>query len=834
MIFTADTGATKTVISDRVYRKIPESERPMLHPTTKLTGACGAPLVELGKALFDFDLEDFKVKHEAIVAEIADEGLLGMDILQSSTNGPADILLSEGRIKFKNSNIEIPCIQIGNPETTRKVRSADDFKVPGSSEAIIDVFIERNEKEDNSEVLIEPSQNFVENSSLMMAPCVVNMRGNVTAPIRVMNPFPTDTIIKQDSILGQASDFTCLQTLVQTERLQESINCHSMRRIGKDSSNTQPEENYPSNKYSDLEGIQIPDHLAELYHNTCKGRTTEEKTRIKQVFIKYQDTFSRDENDIGLTHLSEHTIDTGNARPIKLPPRRVPLAFAEEERKVIKQMEEQGIITKSNSPWASPIVLVRKKNGKIRPCVDYRKLNAVTLNKDAFPIPRTRDCLDAVAGAKYFSTFDLTAGYHQVPVKKEDIPKTAFVTKYGLYAFSRMPFGLTGSPATFQRVMELALSGLQWLTCLIYLDDVIVFGSSFEQHMERIEQVLLRMKEAGLKLKPQKCQILQEEVTFLGHIVSKEGVKPNSDNIAKIALWPEPKDVTGVRQILGMASYYRRFIKGYSEIAKPLTNLTRKSIPFYWSEECKESFNLIKTILTKSPIMAYPLDHGNYILDTDASDVAIGAVLSQVQNGTERVIAYGSRTLNKAEKNYCVTDKELLALRYFIEYYRQYLLGRNFKVRTDHQALKWLFSLKEPKGRIARWLEILSAYNFTVEYRPGKKHANADTMSRGAHPRDCECTLEDDMEALRCGPCKKCKKRAAEMDSSLRDWIIVPDPPGEKDTIVRKVQTRSRETDYNNTELWVPWTKRYTLRELKQLQEEDSYIKPIMEAVKKK
>jgi hypothetical protein len=258
---------------------------------------------------------------------------------------------------------------------------------------------------------------------------------------------------------------------------------------------------------------------------------------------------------------------------------------------------------------------------------------------------------------------------------------------------------------------------------------------------------------------------------------------------------------------LGKASYYRWFIKGYSEIAKPLTDLTRKSTPFFWSERCQESFTQIKTLLTKTSITAYPLDNGDYILDTDASDVAIGAVLSQVQDGTERVTVCGSRTLNKAEKNYCVTDKELLALRYFIEYYRQYLLGRNFKVRTNNQALKWLFSLKKPKGRIVRWIEILSAFNFTVEYRRGKKHANADTMSRGAQPQDCECNLEDDIEALKCRPCKKCRKRASEMDSSLNYQRVAPDPSSETESILRKVQTRSKETDYSNTELWVPWTR---------------------------
>jgi len=410
---------------------------------------------------------------------------------------------------------------------------------------------------------------------------------------------------------------------------------------------------------------------------------------------------------------------------------------------------KQGVIQESSSPWASPIVLVKKKDGKIRPCVDYRRLNNVT-QKDAFPIPRIQDCLDAMSGATVFSTLDMTSGYYQVPVRKEDRPKTAFVTKHGLFEFKTMPFGLTNAPATFQRVMELAMRGLQWTSCLIYLDDIIIFGSTFTEHIERLRNVLQRVSLANLKLKPEKCQLLQPEVPFLGHIVSGTGVRPNPENIAKVAAWEVPKNVTEVRQFLGLCSYYRRFVQGFSIVAKPLTSLTSKDSALVWTPECQQAFDHLKEALVGNTIMGYPQGEGDFILDTDACDVGIGAVLSQVQDGTERVIAYASRSMNKAEKNYCVTDKELLALRYFVEYFRQYLLGRRFLVRTDHQALKWLFSLKEPKGRIARWLEILSAYDFAVEYRPGKKHGNADGMSRCPNPRDCQCSEVDDMESLRC------------------------------------------------------------------------------------
>lgn len=242
------------------------------------------------------------------------------------------------------------------------------------------------------------------------------------------------------------------------------------------------------------------------------------------LLIEYQNTFSKNEWDLGLTHLTEHPIATGDAPPVKFPPRRVPLAFANDEKKAIDDLLKMGVVRKSTSPWASPLVLVRKKSGAVRLCVDYRRVNAL-VKPDGFPLPRIQDCLDAVAGTKFFSTFDLTSGYFQIPLKEADIPKSAFVSKYGHYEMTRMPFGLNCTANTFQRTMELALQGLRWETCLIYIDDIVVFGANFEEHLNRVKQVLERLKQAGLKLKPGKCELLQKEVTFLGHVVSGEGGK---------------------------------------------------------------------------------------------------------------------------------------------------------------------------------------------------------------------------------------------------------------------------------------------------------------------
>ena len=421
--------------------------------------------------------------------------------------------------------------------------------------------------------------------------------------------------------------------------------------------------------------------------------------KIANLLTQFQDTFSQDEWDIGLTNITEHSIPTGNAALIKQPPRRVPLAHAEAEKKAIEDLKAKGVIRDSTSPWASPIVLVAKKDGGVRPCVDYRRVNEL-VKPDGFPLPRIQDCLDAVAGSTLFSTFDLLSGYFQIPVKESDIPKTAFVCKFGHYEMTRMPFGLNNSASTFQRTMEMALQGLQWVTCLIYIDDIIVFGQDFDQHVRRMEDVLGRIRAAGLKLRPDKSHLLQKEVIFLGHVVSGQGVKPSPVNVTKIVDWPRPKSARQVKQFVAMGSYYRRYIKGFASIVRPMVELTKLGRKFAWIDACETAFTTLKRALISADVMGYPLNEGGeFILDVDASDLGIGSVLHQIQQGKEKVIAYASRALNRAETNYCITEKELLAVRYFIEYFCQYLLGRKFFVRSDHQSLVWLFRLKEPRGK---------------------------------------------------------------------------------------------------------------------------------------
>ena len=372
---------------------------------------------------------------------------------------------------------------------------------------------------------------------------------------------------------------------------------------------------------------------------------------------------------------------------------------------------------------------MKKKDGSKRFCVDYRRLNNLTI-KDAYPIPRIDDSLDALGGSRWFSTLDLASGYWQVELEEEARKKSAFVVRGGLYCWKVMPFGLSGAPATFERLMERVLAGLHWETLLVYLDDVIVYAKTVEDELSRLGTVFQRLREAGLKLKAKKCHLFKESVLYLGHVVSGNGISTDPEKVKAVEEWQTPACVKEVQSFLGLASYYRRFIAGFSNIARPLHRLTEKGQPFTWTDDCEAAFQDLKKRLVEAPILAYPDPEQEYILDTDASNYGIGAVLSQVQDGKEKVISYASRTLNKAERNYCTTRKELLAVVVFLKQFRQYIYGQRLTVRTDHGALRWLLNFRDIQGQMARWLQVIAEYDLTIIHRAGRSHANADSLSR--------------------------------------------------------------------------------------------------------
>ena len=449
----------------------------------------------------------------------------------------------------------------------------------------------------------------------------------------------------------------------------------------------------------------------------------------------------------------KHTINTGDHKPIKQRPRRLPLAKREAEREEVDKMLQAGVIEPSSSPWASPIVLVTKKDGSIRYCIDYRQLNNITL-KDSYPLPHPQDCLESLRESKWFSTLDLQSGYWQVEVDPKDKEKTAFTSMSGLFQFCVMPFGLTNAPSTFERLMDKVFKGLNPEICLLYLDDIIVKSATFEDHIQNLRVIFDRLKNAGLKLSPKKCHLFKEKVTFLGHVVSKEGISTDPEKIDAVLNWPVPKTLTELRSFLGLCSYYRKFIKGFASLAKPLHHLTEKDVKFEWNCDCQNAFTKLKNLLTQAPVLSYPEPSSSFILDTDVSGVGLGAVLSQVQGSHEKVIGYYSRTLSKSERRYCVTRRELLAVVDSIKHFHPYLWGIPFLVRSDHGSLRWFLNFRNLEGQLGRWNEILGSYNFTLVHRSGKLHNNADSLSR----RPCN----------RCDFCEKIERKSTEEEVGIQ------------------------------------------------------------------
>jgi hypothetical protein len=477
--------------------------------------------------------------------------------------------------------------------------------------------------------------------------------------------------------------------------------------------------------------VIVPEHLQNLYERAIPDLTESQAKELAILLCDQAAMFMAPDGQLGRTPLVKHEIHTGEAPPIKMGPRRQGPFLRKVTEELVNEMLRDGIVRPSTSPWSCPVVLSKKKDGSFRFCADYRGLNDVT-RKDAYPLPNIHDCIDSLSGSKCFCTLDLASGYWQVEMEETSKPKTAFVTHQGLFEFKVMPFGLTNAPATFERLMEVTLSGLQWQECLIFLDDIVVFGESFQETKERLLHVLDRFREAGLKLKPSKCSLFQREVAFLGHVVTEQGVKCDPRKIESVVTWPRPKNVTEVRSYLGFCSYYRRFVKSFSTIAAPLTALTEKGRKFEWSNECQNAFQALQEALTCSPVLAYPDSslESPMVLDTDCSNFGMGGVLSQVQGGVERVIAYASKTLSATQRVYCVTYKELLAVVTMVKHWRHYLLGRHFKIRSDHASLKWLTSWKDLDSMPARWMARLGSFDFHLEHRKGTAHGNADGLSR--------------------------------------------------------------------------------------------------------
>lgn len=473
----------------------------------------------------------------------------------------------------------------------------------------------------------------------------------------------------------------------------------------------------------------------------------EERQVFNQLISDFSNVFASNNNDLGFTNLQVHEIKIDNtARPIKSNPYRTSFHEKQIIEKQVDEMLRNNIIRPSKSPWSSPVVLVKKKDDSLRFCVDYRKLNSITVRNN-YPLPLIEDVLNSFEGSKYFSSLDLLSGYWQVGVKEEHKELTAFCTHNGLYEFNVLPFGLCNAPATFQALADTVFHGLKWKDVLIYLDDIIIFSKTFDEHIIKLRHVFQRLQSANLKLKPSKCSFLAKEVKILGFLVSEKGVKTDPDKIAAIEKFPPPKKIKDVQSFLGTCNFYRKFIKNYSMIAKPLHEATKKN-GFVWGAAQDSAFKDLKTALSTAPVLAHFNPHADCELRTDACSTGIGAILLQEKGDEKHPIAFISRSLTKAEKNYTISELEALAVVWSFGYLRHLIFGRHVRVVTDHHALCWLKTCRDPTGKLARWAIKLSEYNYTVVHKSGIAHKDADCLSRNPvnEPTTDDVTESDELE----------------------------------------------------------------------------------------
>src|SRR5438105_6049592 len=401
----------------------------------------------------------------------------------------------------------------------------------------------------------------------------------------------------------------------------------------------------------------------------------------------------------------------------------------------LQELLDKGFIRPSSSPWGCSAMFVDKKDQTKRLVVDYRTLNEVMV-KNKYPLPDINILFDQLSGAKVFSKIDLRSGYHQIRVREEDIPKTAFSARYGLYEFLVMSFGLTNAPAFFMYLMNSVFMIELDICVVVFIDDILVYSKNEEEHAKHLRIVLDRLREHQLYAKFSKCQFWLKEVSFLGHILSAKGLAVDPSKVQEVLEWKSPTLVTEIRSFLGLAGYYHRFIQDFSKIVKPMTKLLQKEAKFNWTSDCEAAFQQLKTLLTIAPVLTQPNVTKPFDVYCDASGIGLGCVL--VKEG--KVVAYASRQWRKHEEHYPTHDLELAVVVHALKIWRHYLLGNVCHIFTDHKSLKYIFTQSELNMRQRRWLELIKDYNLEVHYHLGKANVVADALSRKSH---CNCHMEE-------------------------------------------------------------------------------------------
>nr|CAB3502749.1 unnamed protein product [Digitaria exilis] len=531
---------------------------------------------------------------------------------------------------------------------------------------------------------------------------------------------------------------------------------------------------------------------------SCVFVMTEPKLEDIPIVCKFPDVFPDDLPGMPPDRDIEFVIELqpGTA-PISKRPYRMPPAELAEMKTQLQELLDKGFIRPSTSPWGCPAIFVEKKDHTLRMCIDYRPLNAVTI-KNKYPLPRIDVLFDQLAGAKIFSKIDLRSGYHQIKIRPCDIPKTAFSTRYGLYEFLVMSFGLTNAPAYFMYLMNSVFMPELDKFVVVFIDDILVYSKNEEEHAEHLRIVLQRLRDHKLYAKFSKCEFWLDSVKFLGHTVSKDGISVDPTKVQQVMDWKPRTSVHEIRSFLGLAGYYRRFIPDFSRVAKPMTELLKKGQKFVWDGKCEEAFRTLRKLLTSAPVLTQPDSTKPYDVYCDASGTGLGCVLMQ----ENRVIAYASRALRPHELNYPTHDLELAAVIHALKIWRHYLIGVPCNVYTDHKSLKYVFTQANLNMRQRRWLELAKDYDMSLHYHPGKANVVVDALSRKSH---CHCLSVESYADTLCHELAKLNLEIVpngylnniSLESTLHDEIFLAQQTDKKVGIIREELAKGTEERYN-------------------------------------
>jgi len=679
--FLVDSGADVSLIKVSALK----SQKFNTNKTIQISGIGQGTLSSLGTVEIYLKIKKFLIPHQFHVVEdefpIPFEGILGLDFLKTYN---ADV---KYRLKANSDFIILNPHNLTYPIIIplRDRLSNDTIVLPARAEVFRFISIDS----EDSEVII-PSQTIQD--GIYIAGCIVSKN----APyVRIINTNTQDQVVKHVSLKHEKlSDYEILSDLSKNSIRAQTV----MEKLTKN----------------------FPEFV---------------KPELTQLCSKYVDIFALESDKISTNNFYSQKLRVSDPSPVYIKNYRTPHSQKDEIVRQVEKLQRDGIVEPSASNYNSPIILVPKKSLPNNPdkrwrlVVDYRQINK-KLIADKFPLPRIDDILDQLGRAKFFSCLDLTSGFHQIGLDEKSRDITSFSTENGSFRYTRLPYGLKVAPNSFQRMMNLAFAGLSPSKTFIYMDDIIVTGCSVKHMLKNLESVFQRCRERNLKLHPDKCAFFRTEVTYLGHKCTDKGILPDSSKYDTIKNFPRPTNGDAVRRFVAFCNYYRRFIKNFASYATHLTKLTKKKATFIWSEECEKAFQYFKKALMKPQILQYPDWEKPFVITTDASKLACGAILSQEKHGIQLPIAYASRAFTTGESHKAPIEQELIAVQWAINYFRPYVYGKHFTVRSDHKPLTYLYSLKNPSSRLTRIRLELEEYDFTIEHIKGKDNSGADALSR--------------------------------------------------------------------------------------------------------